>query len=190
MNEPTLSRLIIDREPEWLRVKDNVSLALMGAMETRLATMSGGKDGEAAKAMRNELEGRIGRIRDKMFEMTTEGFDETLDRTIWGLQTERVDWETRMAQKRKTLPESILSVEEDLQMRRTHNEWYPDEEEEKENEKQLQKEIPPPERHEEVKETFKVVVDNLAEVAKSAPIQLQRAQRAQAVREEISSLPP
>ncbi|WWC64534.1 uncharacterized protein I303_107144 [Kwoniella dejecticola CBS 10117] len=207
MNEPTLSRLIIDREPEWLRVKDNVSLALMGAMETRLATMSGGKDGEAAKAMRNELEGRIGRIRDKMFEMSkynlqvngqkyedfveaTEGFDETLDRTIWGLQTERVDWETRMAQKRKTLPESILSVEEDLQMRRTHNEWYPDEEEEKENEKQLQKEIPPPERHEEVKETFKVVVDNLAEVAKSAPIQLQRAQRAQAVREEISSLPP
>ncbi|WWC72060.1 uncharacterized protein I206_106020 [Kwoniella pini CBS 10737] len=207
MNEPTLSRLIVDREPEWLRVKNNVSLALMGTMETRLATMPGGKDGDASKLMRKELEGRISKIRDKMFEMSkyniqvngqkyedyleaTEGFDETLDRTIWGLQTERVQWETKMADKRKTLPESIFSVEEDLQMRRTHSEWYPDEEDEKEEEQSLQKQIPPPERHEEVKDTFKTVIDNLAEVAKSAPIQLQRAQRAQTVREEISSLPP
>ncbi|WRT70181.1 uncharacterized protein IL334_007175 [Kwoniella shivajii] len=204
MDEPSLSRLIIDREPEWLRVKDNVSSALMAAMETRLATIPGGKDGDASKVIRKELEGRLGKIRERMFEMSrynlqvngqnyedyveaTEGFDETLDRTIWSLQTERVRWETDMAEKRKRLPEAMYRVEEDLEIRRVDAEWYPDEEE---DEKDLEKEIPPPPRHEEVKETFKVVIDNLAEVAKSAPIQLQRAQRAQTVREEIASLPP
>ncbi|OCF61333.1 hypothetical protein L486_00981 [Kwoniella mangroviensis CBS 10435] len=207
MDDPSLSRLVVDREPEWLRVKDNVSSAMFKVMETRLATMPGGKDGESAKVMRKELEIRLKRIQEQMFDMSkynlqvngqnyenyveaTEGFDESLDRHIWALQVERTDWESKTAEKRKRWPEMFYSVEEDLEMRRTDVEWLPDENDGKDENKHQPQDLPPPERHEEVKETFKVVVDNLAEVAKSAPIQLQRAQRAQTVREEISSLPP
>ncbi|WWC91751.1 uncharacterized protein L201_006698 [Kwoniella dendrophila CBS 6074] len=207
MEEPSMSRLIIDREADWLRVKDNVNTSLISIMETRLATLPGGKDGDAAKSLRKELHGRIEKIRDGMFERSkyniqvngqnyenyieaTEGFDETLDRNIWASQQERVKFQTEAAESRKTWPERIYQVEEYLEMRKANAEWLPDEDVDREQAKTLEeKNIPPPERYEEVKETFKVVIDNFSEVAKSAPIQLQRAQRAQTVREEISSLP-
>ncbi|WVF72952.1 hypothetical protein IAT40_007770 [Kwoniella sp. CBS 6097] len=206
MDEPALSRIIIDREDDWLRVKDNVSTSIMGIMEARLSTMPGGKDGDAARAMRAELERRLGKVQEKMFETSkynlqvngqnyetyvdaTEAFDETLDRNIWALQTGYVRGKTETAEKRKRLPESFFRVEEDLQMRRADAEYIPDDPEE-EDEKPKAADIPPPPRHEEVKRTFQTVVDNIAEVAKSAPVQLQRAQRAQTVREEISTLPP
>ncbi|UOH83486.1 hypothetical protein LQV05_006216 [Cryptococcus neoformans] len=166
--------------------------------------MPGGKDGDAARTMRRELKARLAQIQDRMFEMSkynlqvngqnyedfvqaTEGFDEVLDRKIWGLHTEKVDHETRIAERRKKMPESINRLEVDLEMRRTEAEWLPDDLED-ENE-----EIPKPLRHDEVRETFQTVASNLSEVVKStlqsAPLQLQRAQRAQTVRDEITSMP-
>lgn len=59
MDELPLSRIVIDSEPDWLRVKKNVSDAMMEVMETRLASMPGGKDGDAARTMRRELEARL-----------------------------------------------------------------------------------------------------------------------------------
>ncbi|KAK8853261.1 hypothetical protein IAR55_003963 [Kwoniella newhampshirensis] len=208
MSEPALSRIIIDQEPDWVKVKNNVSQAIVSVMETRLATMPGGKDGGAAKGIRTEIEARLGKIRERMFEMSaynlqvngqnyedfvdaTEGFDEVLDRKIWGLHDERVDWEARIAEKRKKMPEGIHRLEEDLEMRRTEAEWLPDDEELEDGKSALKAdEIPAPPRHEEVKQTFQTVISNLAEVAKTAPTQLQRAQRAQTVREEISNMRP
>ncbi|XAO24461.1 hypothetical protein I312_103262 [Cryptococcus bacillisporus CA1280] len=201
MAELPLSRIVIDSEPDWLRVKKNVSDAMMEVMETRLATMPGGKDGDAARTMRRELEARLIQIQERMFEMSkynlqvngqnyedfvqaTEGFDEVLDRKIWGLHTEKVDHETRIAERRKKMPESINRLELDLEMRRTEAEWLPDDLDD-ENVEQ----IPKPLRHDEVKETFQTVVSNLSEAVKSAPLQLQRAQRAQTVRDEITSMP-
>ncbi|WVO21229.1 uncharacterized protein IAS62_002536 [Cryptococcus decagattii] len=201
MAEVPLSRIVIDSEPDWLRVKKNVSDAMMEVMETRLATMPGGKDGDAARTMRRELEARLIQIQERMFEMSkynlqvngqnyedfvqaTEGFDEVLDRKIWGLHTEKVDHETRIAERRKKMPESINRLELDLEMRRTEAEWLPDDLDD-ENVEQ----IPKPLRHDEVKETFQTVISNLSEAVKSAPLQLQRAQRAQTVRDEITSMP-
>ncbi|WVR00143.1 hypothetical protein IAU59_007285 [Kwoniella sp. CBS 9459] len=206
MNEPSLSRIIVDREADWIRVKGNVSTSMLGIMEARLSTMPGGKDGEAATAMRVELEKRLGKVQEKMFETSkynlqvngqnyetyvdaTEAFDENLDRNIWALQADYVKRETEMAEKRKRFPQGFFSVEEDLEFRRVDAEWLPDDPEE-ESDKPKAADIPPPPRHEEVKKTFQTAVDNIAEIAKSAPVQLQRAQRAQTVREEISSLPP
>ncbi|WWD19678.1 hypothetical protein CI109_104140 [Kwoniella shandongensis] len=208
MAEPTLSRIVIDQEPDWIRVKDNVSQAIVSVMETRLATMPGGKDGDAAKGMRKEVEARLGKIRERMFQMSsynlqvngqnyedyvdaTEGFDEVLDRKIWGLHHERVDWEARTAEKRKRMPDGIHRLEEDLEMRRTEAEWLPDDELLEDGKGTLKaEEIPAPPRHEEVKQTFQTVISNLAEVAKTAPTQLQRAQRAQTVRDEILDMAP
>ncbi|WVQ90976.1 hypothetical protein IAS59_004763 [Cryptococcus gattii] len=201
MAELPLSRIVIDSEPDWLRVKKNVSDAMMEVMETRLATMPGGKDGDAARTMRRELEARLVQIQERMFEMSkynlqvngqnyedfvqaTEGFDEVLDRKIWGLHTEKVDHETRIAERRKKMPESINRLEVDLEMRRTEAEWLPDDLDDENVEA-----IPKPLRHDEVKETFQTVVSNLSEAVKSAPLQLQRAQRAQTVRDEITSMP-
>ncbi|KAE8539402.1 hypothetical protein D1P53_004502 [Cryptococcus gattii VGV] len=201
MAELPLSRIVIDSEPDWLRVKKNVSDAMMEVMETRLATMPGGKDGDAARTMRRELEARLVQIQERMFEMSkynlqvngqnyedfvqaTEGFDEVLDRKIWGLHTEKVDHETRIAERRKKMPESINRLELDLEMRRTEAEWLPDDLDDENVE-----EISKPLRHDEVKETFQTVASNLSEAVKSAPLQLQRAQRAQTVRDEITSMP-
>ncbi|KAL0245653.1 hypothetical protein I308_104787 [Cryptococcus tetragattii IND107] len=201
MAELPLSRIVIDSEPDWLRVKKNVSDAMMEVMETRLASMPGGKDGDAARTMRRELEARLVQIQERMFEMSkynlqvngqnyedfvqaTEGFDEVLDRKIWGLHTEKVDHETRIAERRKKMPESINRLELDLEMRRTEAEWLPDDLDDENVE-----EISKPLRHDEVKETFQTVVSNLSEAVKSAPLQLQRAQRAQTVRDEITSMP-
>lgn len=61
-----------------------------------------------------------------LYVLATEGFDEVLDRKIWGLHTEKVDHETRIAERRKKMPESINRLELDLEMRRTETEWLPD----------------------------------------------------------------
>ncbi|WVQ84648.1 hypothetical protein IAT38_006803 [Cryptococcus sp. DSM 104549] len=201
----SLSRIVIDSEADWLRVQGNVSQAMMEVMESRLAMMPGGKDGEAARAMRTEMEARLGKIRDQMFQMSaynlqvdgqnyedfvqaTESFDEVLDRKIYGLNAEKVDHETRIAEKRKKMPEGIHLLEEDLEMRRTEAEWLPDDVEDVEEDTK-KPEIPRPPRHEEVKQTFETVASNLADIARTAPAQLQRAQRAQTVRDEIVNMP-
>ncbi|ODN94709.1 hypothetical protein L198_04850 [Cryptococcus wingfieldii CBS 7118] len=205
MSEP-LSRIAVDHESDWIRVQKNVAQAITDSMEARLATMPGGKDGEAARVMRIELEERLGKIQERMWHMAkyniqvngqnyedyvqaTEGFDEVLDRKIWGLNTERVEHETRIAERRKRMPDAINQMEEDLEGRREEAEWLPDEQEEETDASNAQ-EIPKPERYEEVRETFEIAAANLAEVARSAPIQLQRAQRAQTVQEEITNMPP
>ncbi|WVQ74217.1 hypothetical protein IAR50_003811 [Cryptococcus sp. DSM 104548] len=205
MTEP-LSRIVVDHENDWLRVQRNVSQAMTDSMEARLATMPGGKDGEAARKLRREVEGRMGKLQERMWHMAkyniqvngqnyedfvqaTEGFDEVLDRKIWGLNTERVEHETRIAERRKRMPDAIYQMEEDLEGRREEAEWLPDELEEDQDASNAQ-ELPKPDRYEEVRETFEIAAANLAEVARSAPIQLQRAQRAQTVQEEIINMPP
>ncbi|WVR07638.1 hypothetical protein IAU60_004680 [Kwoniella sp. DSM 27419] len=200
--QESLSRIAVDREPDWLRVKNNVSTSIMGLMETRLSTLAGGKDGEAAKAMRAELEKRLGKIQDKMFDMSryniqvngqnyedfvdaTEGFDQALDVHLWGIQAERIKLETESAEARKTKPEVFRRVQDHLEHARADAEWLPDDAEAEEAVPRAA-DIPPPPRHEEVKQTFQTVVDDLAEVIKNAPHELQRAQRAQTVREQLT----
>ncbi|WVO14225.1 hypothetical protein L204_101857 [Cryptococcus depauperatus] len=206
MADQTIARVVIDTEPDWLRIKSNVSQAMTDAMESRLAMVPGGKNGEAAEKLRNELKERLERLKEMMFEMVkyniqvngqnyedfvqaTEGFDEVLDRKMYALSTEKADYEARIAEKRKKMPEGIHLLEEDLEMRRTEAEWLPDELEDDNEIKPLEEIFKPP-RYDETKETFQAVVANLSEIARVAPTQLQRAQRAQTVREEVTNMPP
>jgi len=62
MDEPTLRRITIEREEDWIRVQQDVDNRLLATMEARLATLPGGKDGPAAKSVRRELEVRIKKV--------------------------------------------------------------------------------------------------------------------------------
>ena len=61
MNEP-MSRIVVENESDWIRVKDTVSKSMMQVMELRLATLPGGKDGETAKRVRGEVERRVMKV--------------------------------------------------------------------------------------------------------------------------------
>jgi hypothetical protein len=58
--------------------------------------------------------------------VATEPFDEILDRRIWGLNTEKVGWDTAIAERRKKTPADIYLLEEDLEKRKTAAEWLPE----------------------------------------------------------------
>lgn len=57
-----MTRINVETEPDWLRVKVNINSGLMGVMEARISELPGGKDGEAAKAVRGELEMRLAKV--------------------------------------------------------------------------------------------------------------------------------
>ncbi|EIW71987.1 hypothetical protein TREMEDRAFT_25441 [Tremella mesenterica DSM 1558] len=183
-------------------------------MEVRLASLPGGRDGEAAKRVRNEVEGRIAKvflfcsdktIQEETFRLAranlrvnghnyedfveaTEPFDEVLDRKIKALDVEKVGWDSTIADRRKKTPGLINRLEDNLEQRRTAAEWLPDDEVEDDKTNKVG-DPPKPPRHKETIQTFKTAVTNLSELAITVPSQLARAQRAQAVREEISSMP-
>lgn len=62
MDDPTISRITVENEADWLRVQDNFTKALRDSMEARLTSLPGGKDGPAAKAVRKELEQRVKKV--------------------------------------------------------------------------------------------------------------------------------
>ena len=62
MSDPELSRIVVESEPGWLRIKDNVDKAIRAATEARLASLPGGKDGDAARRVRREVEARIAKV--------------------------------------------------------------------------------------------------------------------------------
>lgn len=89
-----------------------------------------------------------------------------LDRKIWALNTERVEWDIVVAGKRKKTPADIARLEEHLEMKRTAAEWLPEgEEDELDRSKKVKAdEIPRPPRHQGTIETFNTVVSNLSEL--------------------------
>ncbi|RXK36536.1 hypothetical protein M231_06195 [Tremella mesenterica] len=200
-----MSRIVVENEADWLRVREGVCRAMNQVMEVRLASLPGGRDGEAAKRVRNEVEGRIAKIQEETFRLAranlrvnghnyedfveaTEPFDEVLDRKIKALDVEKVGWDSTIADRRKKTPGLINRLEDNLEQRRTAAEWLPDDEVEDDKTNKVG-DPPKPPRHKETIQTFKTAVTNLSELAITVPSQLARAQRAQAVREEISSMP-
>lgn len=61
----------------------------------------------------------------------TEPFDESLDRQIWALNTERVNWETKVVEKRRIKAGEVANLIDDLELRRDAAIWKPSEEDEK-----------------------------------------------------------
>jgi hypothetical protein len=62
MNEPPLSRIVVENESDWLRVKANVEGSLSGTMEARLSSLPGGKDGRASRTVQQEVEARLAKV--------------------------------------------------------------------------------------------------------------------------------
>lgn len=63
MDEPTLRRIAVDRESDWMRVQENITTGLQRSLDARLATLPGGRDGAAAQGVKRELEERIKKVR-------------------------------------------------------------------------------------------------------------------------------
>ena len=61
--EAGISRISVETEADWLRVKANVEECLDRSLEARLAGLPGGKDGEASRAVRKEAERRLAKVR-------------------------------------------------------------------------------------------------------------------------------
>lgn len=57
-----MSRIEVETEADWLRVKENVYLGMKGAMDARLSSLPGGKDGEVSKGVKKELEMRLAKV--------------------------------------------------------------------------------------------------------------------------------
>jgi hypothetical protein len=68
MDHLDVSRVVVDTEPAWLRVKDNLAQGLSQIMSARLSTLPGGINGPAATAIRNEVE-----VRKGLLEATVQG---------------------------------------------------------------------------------------------------------------------
>jgi hypothetical protein len=62
MDDQQISRIVIESEGGWVRIKGNVDRSLGAAMETRLASLPGGKDGEMSRRVRKEVEARIAKV--------------------------------------------------------------------------------------------------------------------------------
>jgi len=60
MDEP--QRIAIETEAGWLRIRDNVERGMTASMEMRLASLPGGKDGEASRRVRKEVEARMDKV--------------------------------------------------------------------------------------------------------------------------------
>ena len=60
MDEP--QRIAIETESGWLRIRDNVERGMTASMEMRLASLPGGKDGEASRRVRKEVEARMDKV--------------------------------------------------------------------------------------------------------------------------------
>ncbi len=62
MDSVATSRITVQTESEWLRVKENVNKGIMGVMEARMSLLPGGRDGEAARGLRREVEARLAKV--------------------------------------------------------------------------------------------------------------------------------
>lgn len=65
--EAPLGRVAVDTEAGWQRIRENVNKAIKQSMETRLALLPGGKEGEASRQLRKEVEARMARVRRLIF---------------------------------------------------------------------------------------------------------------------------
>ena len=62
MDDQQISRIVVESEGGWVRIKGNVDKALGAALETRLGSLPGGKDGDMSRRVRKEVEVRIARV--------------------------------------------------------------------------------------------------------------------------------
>ena len=62
MDQVPISRILVETEPDWLRVRENVSKSMKGVMEKRLSSLPGGNEGDAVRAVRKEVEERLAKV--------------------------------------------------------------------------------------------------------------------------------
>ncbi|KAJ9103216.1 hypothetical protein QFC21_002639 [Naganishia friedmannii] len=149
----------------------------------------------------------------------TEPFDQALDSKMFGLNAQKVEWATNTAERRKGVPKAIRELERQLEEMRHGMEWYPADEEgddgpegKKAAEDEVEEtgqfdvsslskrhflltaecflpSVDPLPRRAEVLETYRSALSNLRVLRESLPVQISRAERAKAVKEELQSGP-
>ncbi|KAL7418523.1 hypothetical protein Q5752_006981 [Cryptotrichosporon argae] len=207
MDDPNVpGRLQVEAEADWVRVQGNASAALRASLESRLSLLPGGKEGEAALRLRPELEARVKELEATMwvaakpnlivngfpyedYVEATEPWDEALDRRVGAMYEERVGWDSLVASARKHTPRDVVAAEADLEDKRGAAEWRAEGDVGGVAAISAPAEIPKPPRHDEVIGTLAQVAADLSALSAYAPQQLSRVQRAQAVKDEIASLP-
>lgn len=109
----------------------------------------------------------------------TEPFNEALDMQVHSAEAERIQWEATLGELRKGIPAQISRGEAELEEVRTRAEWLPEGEDDEQGRSMVlctgsicanvsvtkrAADIPPPPRHDEVRETFDTVAANIAEL--------------------------
>ncbi|KAG5635427.1 hypothetical protein H0H81_011317 [Sphagnurus paluster] len=96
-----LPRISVGSVQDWNRLKTNYKAAALESLEERITT----------ERLHNERDAMIAHANQHV---DTEPFDEALDRRIWSLADTRLQWQKRIAETRRTLPQEIESSILDL----------------------------------------------------------------------------
>ncbi|KAJ8521911.1 hypothetical protein ONZ45_g1424 [Pleurotus djamor] len=121
-----LQRISIDSVVDWNRVKDDYRTASMAILEEQIKSQGLSSQRDALIAHLNQFVDRTFaiakpnlRVNGRNFEEVepdddVEPFDEALDRHIWSLADNRLNWHTKLAEARRTKPKAIEAALEEL----------------------------------------------------------------------------
>ncbi|GLB35221.1 hypothetical protein LshimejAT787_0207860 [Lyophyllum shimeji] len=122
-----LPRVSVDSVQAWHRLKNNCRTAALASLEEHIAAHGLIGERDALVAHTNQFVERTFqmaqpnlRINGQNYEsldqdeQNTEPFDEALDRRIWSLADTRLQWQKRIAETRRTLPQEIATTILDL----------------------------------------------------------------------------
>ncbi|KAL7416104.1 hypothetical protein BDY24DRAFT_381017 [Mrakia frigida] len=194
------SRITLDSTKDWDRIKDNITRTLLQAIDQRCA------EGNLDPALKEEVTQRTLEWRDQLFALSipnlrldgqpfdeflkrpqpTEEFDESLDRKIRSLAAEKELVQVQIAERRSKTPGDIHHLVKDLVRRKVASEWMPQED----GEEEMEVEIEPLPNKESMVQSLSETLSAISNLTKILPTQLERANQACEVAEEVSNLPP
>jgi len=122
-----LPRVSVDSVQDWHRLKTSYRSAALASLEQHIIAHGLTSERDALVAHTNQFIDRTFRMAQpnlringqnyeslEQDEQNTEPFDEALDRRIWSLADTRLQWQKRIAETRRTLPQEIATAVLDL----------------------------------------------------------------------------
>ncbi|KAI0799874.1 hypothetical protein BC629DRAFT_205218 [Irpex lacteus] len=205
-------RISVDSLADWERIKASYAQAAMGELEE---SMKKDKKDEASKEV---MRGHLRRFIERTFEMAKKNvrvngrnfeeldedeqggsnpFDEALDRHIWSLSDQSLQWDGEIARKRREKPREVERLVRELVQAREavdgeeEGEFGRDVEGRvkklEEGEKEREEDV---EVSEDVQDTARRTFAIVDELAQSVQLQHARSERLKTVTEEVKALRP
>ncbi|KAI0315546.1 hypothetical protein OF83DRAFT_1061929 [Amylostereum chailletii] len=196
-------RISVDSYHDCQRIKTNFTQAIFARFEERLAASGVGRERDALTAhIQRFIDGtfvmadRNIRVNGRNLEDINpqeeeeEPFDETLDKEIWSLQDQRLQWDRDLAQKRRERPQEVARMLADLYRLQTSVEEEVATPQEDEDDPLNLPELDgfPEEMITESESTFQKVVMLAEGLHQAVSTQRERAERVQVVEKEIKAL--